>query len=242
MPKRTRAQRIGLGSPVYVASIQRKFVLGYPSALFANADLVRGRVVELHHDPGRGYPVAEIEMDGHTFYVPAVMGLHVGQVVEAGLRAAPSVGNIVPVGSVPEGQPVSCVELRPGDGGKLVRSSGAYAEVVSHAGDRSIVRLPSRKLKELDSRCFAIVGVVAGSGREDKPFLKAGKKFHWMKAKHRLGTWPRVRGVAMQPVKHPFGGGSGGKLSRPEPVSRNAPPGQKIGLIAARRTGRKKKT
>ncbi|MCS7118328.1 MAG: 50S ribosomal protein L2 [Thaumarchaeota archaeon] len=242
MPKRTRAQRIGLGSPVYVASIQRRFALGYPSHLFTGADVVRGRVVELHHDAGRGYPVAEIELNGQTFFVPAVMGLHVGQVIEAGLRAKPTTGNIVPIGTVPEGQSVSCVELRPGDGGKLVRGSGSYAEVVSHAGDRSIVRLPSKKMKELDSRCFAIVGVVAGSGRPDKPFLKAGKKFHWMRARHRLGTWPRVRGVAMQPVKHPFGGGSGGKLSRPEPVKRTAPPGQKIGLIAAKRTGRRKKT
>jgi large subunit ribosomal protein L2 len=240
MPKRTMAQRIGHGSPVYGASIQRKFVLGYPSHLFSS-QTVRGRVVELHHDPGRGYPVAEVEVDGTTFYVPAVMGLYVGQLIEAGPEATPSVGNIVPIGSVPEGASVSCIESRPGDGGKLVRGSGTFAEVVSHVGDRTIIRLPSKKLKELDSRCFAIVGVVAGLGRTDKPFLKAGKKFHWMKSKHRLGRYPRVRGVAMQPVKHPFGGGAGGKLSRPEPVKRTAPPGQKIGLIAARRTGRKKK-
>ncbi|MEM2042776.1 MAG: 50S ribosomal protein L2, partial [Nitrososphaerota archaeon] len=80
MPKRTMAQRIGHGSPVYRASIQRKFVLGYPSHLFSSETL-RGRVVELHHDPGRGYPVAEVEVDGTTFYVPAVMGLYVGQVI-----------------------------------------------------------------------------------------------------------------------------------------------------------------
>ncbi|HDD66083.1 MAG TPA: 50S ribosomal protein L2, partial [Nitrososphaeria archaeon] len=142
------------------------------------------------------------------------------------------------LGRIPEGTQVSMIEHKPGDGGKLVRAPGTYATVTAQLGDRTIVSLPSKKVIELSSKCLAMIGVVAGGGMKDKPFLKAGKKYHWMEAKHR--PYPRVRGVAMVAALHPFGG-TRKKLGRPETVSRNAPPGRKVGYIAARRTGKKKK-
>ncbi|MEM2846632.1 MAG: 50S ribosomal protein L2 [Nitrososphaerota archaeon] len=241
MGKRIRAQRLGRGSPTFRASIRRKYALGYPSQLISQSRFLIGRVVELDHDPGRGAPVALIALEnGEEFPVAAVEGMYVGQVIEMGEQASIAPGNILPLARIPEGTAVSMIEHKPGDGGKLVRSPGTYATITSQLGDRTIILLPSKKVVELSSKCLAMIGVVAGGGIKDKPFLKAGKKHHWMVAKHRVATYPRVRGVAMAAAYHPFGG-TRKKLGRPEAVSRNAPPGRKVGYIAARRTGRKKK-
>ncbi len=239
MGKRIRAQRLGRGSPTFKASLRRKYAVGYPSRLISGDGLKIGVVKELDHDPGRGAPVALIALEnGETFPVVAIEGMYVGQVIEMGEQASISPGNILPLGKIPEGTPVSMIEHKPGDGGKLVRAPGTYATVTAQLGDKTIVSLPSKKVIELSSKCLAMIGVVAGGGMKDKPFLKAGKKYHWMTAKHR--PYPRVRGVAMVAALHPFGG-TRKKLGRPETVSRNAPPGRKVGYIAARRTGKKKK-
>jgi large subunit ribosomal protein L2 len=241
MGKRIRAQRLGRGSPTFRASLRRKYTVGYPSQFISRFQLLLGRVVELDHDPGRGAPVALIALDdGEEFPVVAIEGMYVGQVIEMGEQATIAPGNILPLARIPEGTGVSMIEHEPGDGGKLVRAPGAYATVTSQLGDRTIISLPSKKVVELSSRSLAMIGVVAGGGMQDKPFLKAGKKHHWMVAKHRVATYPRVRGVAMAAAYHPFGG-TRKKLGRPETVSRNAPPGRKVGYIAARRAGRKKK-
>ncbi len=239
MGKRIRAQRLGRGSPTFKASLRRKYEVGYPAQLISKNQLIVGMVKELDHDPGRGAPVAIIALEnGETFPVVAVEGMYVGQLIEMGEQASISPGNILPLGRIPEGTQVSMIEHKPGDGGKLVRAPGTYATVTAQLGDKTIVSLPSKKVIELSSKCLAMIGVVAGGGMKDKPFLKAGKKYHWMEAKHR--PYPRVRGVAMVAALHPFGG-TRKKLGRPETVSRNAPPGRKVGYIAARRTGKKKK-
>ncbi len=239
MGKRIRAQRLGRGSSTFKASLRRKFTVGYPSELIRKAERLVGYVRRLHHDPGRGAPVAEIALeDGRSFQVVAVEGMFEGQLIQMGEGAEVKAGNIVPVGRVPEGTNVSMIELKPGDGGKLVRAAGTYATVMSQMGEKTILMMPSKKMAEVSSKSLAMIGVVAGGGMEDKPFLKAGKRYHWMEAKHR--PYPRTRGVAMVPVYHPFGG-TRKKLGKPETVSRNAPPGRKVGLIAAKRTGRKKR-
>ncbi|MEN2975383.1 MAG: 50S ribosomal protein L2 [Candidatus Caldarchaeales archaeon] len=239
MGRRIRAQRIGRGSPTFKASIRRKFTLGYPSTIIRSERLLFGYVKDLHHDSGRGVPVAEIALeDGRTFTVAAVEGLHVGQIVEMGAEASVKPGNIVPLEKVPEGTVVSMIELKPGDGGKLVRAAGTYATVMSQLPRKTVLMMPSKKMVEVSSKSLAIIGALAGGGLRDKPFLKAGKRYHWMRAKHR--PYPRVRGVAMVPAFHPFGG-TRKKIGRPETVSRDAPPGRKVGLISARRTGRKKR-
>ncbi|MEM3096979.1 MAG: 50S ribosomal protein L2 [Nitrososphaerota archaeon] len=240
MGRRIRAQRIGRASPRFRASLARRYVVGYPTNLINGGALRAGYITDIVHDPGRGTPVAMVSADGVEFAIPAVEGMYVGQQIEIGSGAQPSIGNIIPIGRLAEGTAVSVVERRPGDGGKLVRSSGGYATVMAHAGGRTILRLPSKKDIEVPSDSLAVVGTVAGGGRVDKPFLKAGARYHLMRARHRY--WPKSRGVAMAVAFHPFGGGSHKRIGRPETVSRNAPPGRKVGLVAARRTGRKKRT
>ncbi|MCX8201511.1 MAG: 50S ribosomal protein L2 [Candidatus Caldarchaeum sp.] len=239
MGRNIRAQRIGRGSPRFVASNHRRFEVGYPSHLIGTKSLLTAVVSDIVHDPGRGAPVAVLRHDGTEFYVPAVEGMFVGQVIEMGESAKHSTGNIVPVGKLPEGTLVSVIERIPGDGGKLVRSSGGYGIVMAQVGEKTVIKLPSKKDIEVPSQSLAVVGVVAGGGRQEKPFLKAGAKHYLMKARHRY--WPKSRGVAMVPAVHPFGGGSHKRIGRPETVKRTTPPGRKVGLIAARRSGRKKK-
>ncbi|AWP13441.1 60S ribosomal protein L8 isoform 2 [Scophthalmus maximus] len=149
-----------------------------------------------------------------------------------------NIGNVLPVGTMPEGTIICCLEEKPGDRGKLARASGNYATVISHNPEtkKSRVKLPSGSKKVIASANRAVVGVVAGGGRIDKPILKAGRAYHKYKAKR--NCWPRVRGVAMNPVEHPFGGGNHQHIGKPSTIRRDAPAGRKVGLIAARRTGR----
>ena len=126
--------------------------------------------------------------------------------------------------------------MRPGDGGKFARSGGNSAVVESNMGDSVRIRLPSGRLKELNSSCRATIGVLGGHGRTDKPMMKAGSAHYRAKARGKL--YPSVSGVAMNPVDHPHGGGNHQAVHGPNSVSRHAPPGQKVGHIAPRRTGR----
>merc|ERR1711931_536792 len=114
---------------------------------------------------------------------------------------------------------------------------GNSAVIISHNQDtgKTRIKLPSGSKKVLDSRCRATVGVIAGGGRIDKPLLKAGRAYHKYKVKR--NCWPKVRGVAMNPVEHPFGGGNHQHIGNPSTIRRDASPGKKVGPIAARRTG-----
>ena len=147
-------------------------------------------------------------------------------------------GNILPIGSCPEGTVVCNVERFPGDRGKIAKASGDYCIVVTHTEDTHVtkIRMPSGGKKTISSDCRAMVGLIAGGGRTEKPMLKAGRAHHKYAAKR--NEWPKVRGVAMNPVDHPHGGGNHQHLGMAGTRSRHAPPGQKVGLIAARRTGR----
>jgi len=199
--------------------------------------IIEGKVIELLHDPGRGAPVARIKFaDGVEMLMVAPEGLFIGQKIQYGSNAEIKLGNILPLSSIPEGSKVCNVERRPGDGGKFARSSGTYAIVLSHVGEKTLIQLPSKKVIEVDSRARATIGIVAGGGRVEKPFLKAGKVYHLSKSKS--WKYPTVRGKAMSPYAHPAGGGSHPKGLTPVP--RTAPPGQKVGHIAPRRTGRRK--
>ena len=190
------------------------------------------------HDPGRGCPLALIELeDGETFYSVVPEGVVEGQNVEIGAQAPVRIGKVIPLGSIPEGITVCNIELHPGDGGRLARSSGSYATITSHTPEGTVLKLPSGKTRYVNDLCLATVGVISGAGRTEKPFLKAGLKFHLMKA--RGHKYPRTRGRAMIAAVHPFGGGrKGGR--KVTTVSHRAPPGKKVGLIGARRAGHKK--
>ncbi|AWS00600.1 50S ribosomal protein L2 [Metallosphaera hakonensis] len=199
-----------------------------------------GKVLEIHHNPGMLEPVAEIKMDdGTRFYVPAIQGLIVGQKIEIGDGASPSIGNIIPAKDLPEGANVCNVELHRGDGGRYARMAGSYAIIVGKSEGKVILRLPSGKIKEVDENSLVTVGMVAGGGVSEKPLLKAGNNY-W-KYKVKATKWPNVRGVAMNVVSHPHGGGLHQSVSRSSTVARNTPPGRKVGHIAARRTGRRER-
>ena len=143
----------------------------------------------------------------------------------------------MPVNLLPEGTIVSNCEGKTGDRGSFARASGTSAVIIGHSEDgrKTRVRLPSGCRRTIPGYCRAMIGIVAGGGRTDKPILKAGRAFHKYKAKR--NKWPKVRGVAMNPVEHPHGGGNHQHIGHPSTVSRFAPPGAKVGLIAARRTG-----
>jgi len=236
MGQRIRGQRRGRGGSTFRAPSHRyKAELSHRTV--EEGDIVRGTVVGIEHDPGRSAPVAEIQFeDGDQRLVLAPEGIAVGDEIQLGVSAAIEKGNTLPLAEIPEGVPVCNVEAKAGDGGKFARASGVSATLLAHERTATVVELPSGELKRLPPDCRATIGVVAGGGRTGKPMLKAGNKHH--KTKARGMVWPRVRGVAMNAVDHPFGGGGRQHPGRPKSISRDAAPGRKVGDIASRRTGR----
>ncbi|CDZ98675.1 60s ribosomal protein l2 l8 [Phaffia rhodozyma] len=204
---------------------------------------VRGIVKDIIHDSGRGAPLAQVvfrdpyryKLRKETFI--ATEGLTTGSFVYCGKKASLNVGNVLPLSSCPEGTVVCNVEERVGDRGAMARTSGNYATVIGHSPDenKTRLRLPSGAKKTVSGSARATVGIVAGGGRVDKPLLKAGRAYFKFKAKR--NSWPRTRGVAMNPVDHPHGGGNHQHIGKASTISRGAVAGQKAGLIAARRTG-----
>ncbi|MCW1300923.1 MAG: 50S ribosomal protein L2 [Candidatus Nanoarchaeia archaeon] len=238
MPKRLRQQRRGKGKNVFRAPAKAAKVKISYGKLDINR-LTKGKVVDLIHDALHSAPIAKIRLeDGKVIHIPAALGIGINDEVEIGVGAKLKPGNVLPLSSIPDGMSVFNLELKPGDGGKLVRASGTSAQIISHEKDRVIVQLPSRELKPFNPSCLATIGVVAGGGRTEKPFTKAGAKHYAMKRRGKY--WPRVRGVAMVPAAHPFGGKRARTGRKSKSVSRRAPPGAKVGSIAARRTGRRK--
>nr|MDO8100297.1 50S ribosomal protein L2 [Candidatus Njordarchaeota archaeon] len=242
MGKKILVQRKGRGTSTFRAPTHRSIgEARYPPLPEDEGSYVKGYVKEILHDPGRGTPVALIRFrDGSQALLPACEGLRLNQVVVIGGSSVPqanrSEGNILPLSAVPEGTPVFNVEGEPGDGGKYVRASGTYGTVITQTATGTLVQLPSGAMKAFNPSCRATVGIVSGGGRTEKPFVKAGKKYHFIHS--RALKWPIVRGVAMNAVSHPHGGGQHQHEGAPTTVSRNAPPGAKVGLIAARQTGR----
>lgn len=230
MGKRIIARARGKGGPRYRAPSHR--YLGKVEYFPFN---ITGKVVDILHDPGRSAPVMIIRSEeGEELLHIAPQGIKAGDVINYG---EVKIGNVVELGKIPEGTKIFGIETRPGSGPKLCRSSGSFGEVIGRVGKKVVVRLSSGKIKELNEKCRATIGIPAGGGRVEKPWVKAGKKWHAMRARGKL--YPRVKGVVMNPVDHPYGG----KSHRPRPsrvVSRHAPPGAKVGSIAARRVGRKK--
>ena len=197
-----------------------------------------GVVEEIVRDAIHSAPIAVVRSEeGRSVMFLAAEGIKVGDKIKI-TDSEIAIGNVLPLGKIPEGYPVYNIEMEPGDGGKLVRAAGSYATIVSHTNDKTVIQLPSGTFKTLSSQCRATIGIPAGGGRGEKPFVKAGKKYHFARARGKV--YPLVRGVAMNPVSHPHGGGSHQHVGRPSTVSKNAPPGRKVGSIGARRTGRRR--
>ena len=238
MGKKIRVQRRGRGTSVFRALTHKRVApAGYPPIQKLGEKSLMGRVEKLIHDPGRGTPLALIKCEnGLTFYNLACENMYEGQEVCIGAGSSLEIGNTLPLSQIPEGTFVYNVEKNPSDGGKFARTSGGYATIVSHIPAGITLKLPSGKTTILNENSLATIGVVAAAGRIEKPFLKAGEKHHLMRAKGR--KYPMTKGVAMVAAVHPYGGGRHKHPGKPKTVSRFAPPGRKIGLIAARVSGR----
>lgn len=231
MGKNLRQQRRGKGSPRYRSPGHR--YRGRVSYDFIPHDAKDGIVKDIVDAPGRYVPLAKVEFSGKTVLQIPSRGMRVGQIVNF---ENPDEGNILELGKIPEGSSIFNIELHPGDGGTLCRSSGASATLVTKENDKCVVLLPSKNKKTLSSACRATIGVASGSGRGDKPFRKAGLKHYAMKGMNRY--YPTVRGRAKNAVDHPFGGSN---LGKHKTVSRNAPPGKKVGSVSPRRMGKRKR-
>jgi len=240
-----RAQRKGAGTVFKANVTHRKGPAKFRPLDFAERNgYIKGVVKDIVHDPGRGAPLACVQFHNPYRYkisrqlFIAAEGMYSGQFVYCGRKANLQVGNVLPLSAMPEGTVICNLEEKTGDRGALARTSGNYATVVAHNPEtkRTRVRLPSGAKKNLPSVNRGMVGIVAGGGRIDKPILKAGRAYHKYKAKRHC--WPNVRGVAMNPVEHPHGGGNHQHIGKASTVSRHASAGRKVGLIAARRTGR----
>ncbi|WP_019177528.1 50S ribosomal protein L2 [Methanomassiliicoccus luminyensis] len=229
MGKQLRQQRRGQGTSVYRSPGHRHIGdIRYPKV-----DATAGTITDLIHAPGRSGPLAKINFAGKNVLMIAAEGMTVGNEVSYGdSNADMSPGNVVLLSKVPEGSYIYNIEGKPGDGGKFVRAAGTSATLVSR-GDRVVVLMPSGSFKTFDPRCRASVGVVAGGGQKEKPFGKSGNKFHAYRSKSK--AYFKVKGVAMNPVNHPHGGGGHPHVGKPSTVSRNASPGRKVGRLSPKR-------
>src|ERR671924_1260379 len=236
MGKRTLVRRRGRGGKQFRAIIIGKIAPAkYPN--FKLEEHHTGRVVDIVHERGRDAPLAKILFDdGRYSYVPAPEGTIVGNTIELGIGTAARGGNIMALESIPDGTTICNIEKNAGDGGKLIKSAGSSALVFSHGIEGVTIKFPSGKFLTVNPKCRAMVGMVAGAGRKEKPFLKAGTKAKYMQAHGRL--YPTVRGIAQAAVYHPHGGGRHQHIGRQSSVGRTTPPGRKVGIISPKKTGR----
>jgi len=161
------------------------------------------KVVAIEYDPNRTARIALLEYpDGEKSYILAPSKLAVGAKVQAGESAPPKVGNCLPLSKIPPASPIHCVELKPGRGGQMVRSAGQSATLTSVDGGYAYVRLPSGEIRKMNAKCYATIGVVGNAEHMNESSAKAGRS-RWK------GFRPTVRGMCMNPVDHPNGGGEG---------------------------------
>ncbi len=174
---------------------------------------VPARVASIEYDPNRTARIALLNYaDGEKRYILAPVGLEVGSTVTAGPEADILVGNALPLKNIPAGTTVHCIELRPGKGAQMARSAGAQAQLVSRDSEIALLRLPSGEVRRVPSECFATVGQVGNLDHENVSLGKAGRTRH-------LGKKPHNRGVTMNPVDHPHGGGEGRTSGGRHPVT-----------------------
>ncbi len=174
---------------------------------------VPGKVVSIEYDPNRSARIALVSyLDGDKRYILAPVGLNVGSVVQAGEKVDIQPGNALPLHRIPVGTVIHNIELTPGRGGQMARSAGTYAQLVAKEGKYALLKLPSGEVRNVLSRNIASIGQVGNVNHENISLGKAGRN-RW------LGRRPKVRGVAMNPVDHPLGGGEGKSSGGRHPCS-----------------------
>jgi large subunit ribosomal protein L2 len=221
--KRPLVRRRGRGGKQFRAITVGKILPArYPN--FKLEEQHEGKIVDIIHERGRDAPLAKVEFDNHNIsYIPAPEGTSVGSTIKTGV-------------GIPDGTLICNIEKNAGDGGKLIKAAGSSAIVFSHSSEGVTVKLPSGKFLLINQKCRAMIGAIAGAGRKEKPFLKAGNKSIYMKSRGKI--YPHVRGIAQAAVYHPHGGGRHQHIGRQSSVGRTTPPGRKMGNIAPRKTGR----
>ena len=174
---------------------------------------IPAKVATIEYDPNRSARIALLHyVDGEKRYIIAPLGLNVGDTVETGPTSDIKPGNAMPLVNIPLGTWVYNVELKVGAGGQMVRSAGTYAQLMAKEGRYCLLRLPSGELRQIFNQCGATVGQVGNTDHENLKMGKAGR-VRW------LGRRPKVRGVAMNPVDHPHGGGEGRTAGGRHPVT-----------------------
>ena len=227
MGKRIGSRRRGAGTGAYTSPSHRHHGAVYlPGA----AVVGEARVLSISPAPGRTAPIAELATStGDRLTILAPAGLATGDSVALG-EGKVDRGSILPLARIPDGTLVSNLEVNPFDGGRLVRAAGTSALVVAHSAGEVTVQLPSGAFKQFLPTCRAQVGAVAGGGRHERPIVKAGKKVWTVRSLARPAF--KVRGVAMNPVNHPFGGGAHQHVGRPSTVKSGTWPGAKVGRFS----------
>lgn len=233
MGKRIIQQARGHGSLTYRTRKKAfRITINYPKSEGV------GKVLKLLNMPCYSAPIAKIKLNDEIFYNIAAEGMYEGQEIMVGKNVKIAPGNIAPVVSLPIGTDVYNIETIPGLGGKLVRTSGLSARITKKEILGVGILLPSKKEKVFNPNVRATIGIIAASGRVEKPIVKVGKKLYMKKAKGGK-VYPRTSAVKMNVVDHPFGSGRGKRI-KSKIVERWAPPGKKAGLLRPKRTGRAK--
>ena len=236
MGKRPLVRRRGRGGNQFRAATTGKVArAAYPN--FPLAESHEGTVIDIIHERGRDAPLAKIRFEnGSVSFVPAVLGLQVGDTMNFGLKSTMEKGNVISVQNIPDGTIVCNIERHYGDGGTLVKAAGGSATIFSHGDGGVTVKLPSGRFTTLNPKNRAMIGTLAGGGVSERPFMSAGGK--WRNFRSRGRKYPIVRGVAQAAYTHRHGGGRHQHVGQSSTVARDAPPGAKVGSIAARKTGR----
>jgi large subunit ribosomal protein L2 len=179
-----------------------------------NKDGIKARVIAIEYDPNRTSYLALIQyVDGERAYILAPQGMKTGDMVESGPKADIIIGNALPLEMIPVGTMIHNIEMKPGKGAQMVRTAGSTAQLMAKEGAYAQVRLPSGEVRMVTIDCRATIGGVGNSEHENISIGKAGRKRH-------MGVRPTVRGVVMNPVDHPHGGGDGkSPIGRPGPVT-----------------------
>jgi large subunit ribosomal protein L2 len=235
MGKRIVSRARGHGSRVY--QVRRKGYMYKPSYPTGEG---KAKIIKLIHSPGHSAPLAKLQMETpkkEIFYNQAHKNAYEGQVISVGKSEKISDGDIIRLKDLSVGNRIFNIELSPGGSGKLIKTAGGFAEVLRADGNKTFILMPSKKTIEVNSDCRVTVGIIAGSGRKEKPWVKAGRKFHAMKAKGR--KWHYTSPIKTNAIDHPFGGGRGKRI-KSKIAKRNAPPGAKVGHLRPRRTGHRK--
>lgn len=227
MGKRLRTQRRGRGTPLYRSPSHRHV----DDVKLPPMNEGTGIIADLIQAPGRTCPLAVVDFGGKFDYQLAAEGMKVGQTVDVGGNTVKP-GNITVLSMIPEGTLVHNIEGKPGDRGKFVKTAGTSATVVSR-GDAVVLQMPSGILKEFHPTCRAAIGIVAGGGRVEKPLAKAGSNVLALRSRSKANK--HVKGIAMNAVDHPHGGGGHPHVGGPNCQKRTASPGQKVGFIAKKK-------